>query len=197
VNRMRPLAVASLLAVVGVGLVAIALADPGMRRDIRPGVYPADFALTLDQQAVRKFTANDIRSFVYRVFSMYERATSDSHHVGPEAFRLLLDDNVHIDFPDYKITQWAEFVAWHKWIHGRLVGDDHVLGPIDVKFMSDGRYQAHFVVLWRALFKTGEYTEVHVDQTWSLREQADRDLPVIETYVARVADARVLDQASH
>ena len=196
-SRMRPSSLVSLSVLVAVGLVAIALADPAMQHDTRPGIYPADFALTLDQQAARKFTANDIRSFVYRVFSMYERATSDSRHVGPEAFRLLLDDNVHIDFPDYKIANWGEFVAWHKWIHGRLVGDDHVLGPIEVKFMSDGRYQAHFVVLWRALFKTGEYTEVRVDQTWSLREQADRDLPVIETYVARVVDARVPDQASH
>lgn len=192
-NRMHRVAIVSLLAVVAVGMMAIAFADSGAQKDIRPGVYPADFALTLDQQAARKFTANDIRSFVYRVFSMYERATSDSRHVGPEAFRLLLDDNVRIDFPDYKIRNWAEFVAWHKWIHGRLVGDDHVLGAIEVRFMSDGRYQAHFVVLWRALFKTGEYSEVRVDQTWTLREQADRDLPVIETYVARVADVRALD----
>lgn len=190
-SGMRPSPVASLLFAVAVTVAAIALADSGAKPSIRPGVYPADFALTLDQQAARKFTANDIKSFVYRVFSMYERATSDSRHVGPEAFRLLLDDNVHVDFPDYKIANWTEFVAWHKWIHGRLVGDDHMLGPIEVKFMSDGRYQAHFVVLWRALFKTGEYTEVRVEQTWTLREQADRDLPVIETYVARVADARV------
>ena len=82
-SRMRPSSLVSLSVLVAVGLVAIALADPAMQHDTRPGIYPADFALTLDQQAARKFTANDIRSFVYRVFSMYERATSDSRHVDP------------------------------------------------------------------------------------------------------------------
>ena len=186
-------AMAALLAAVAVGVTGLALADPPAPHNGRPGVYPADFAMTLDQQGARKFTANDIRSFVYRVFSMYERATSNARHVGPEAFRLLLDDNVRIDFPDYKIANWSQFVEWHKWIHSRLVGDDHVLGPIEVKFMSDGSYQAHFVVVWRALFKTGEYKEARVEQTWRLREQEDRDLPVIETYAARIADSHVLD----
>jgi len=182
-----------LLAVVAVGVAGPAIADPPEQHNGRPGVYPADFAMTLDQQGARKFTANDIRSFVYHVFSMYERATSSTRRVGPEAFRLLVDDNVRIDFPDYKIANWSQFVEWHKWIHQRLVGDDHVLGPIEVKFMSDGSYQVRFVVVWRALFKTGEYTEARIEQTWRLREQEDRDLPVIETYVAKSADSRVPD----
>lgn len=151
-----------------------------------PAVRPADFALTLELQAARKFTANDIKSFVYRVFSMYERATSGTKRVPVEAFRPLLDEHVSIDFPDYKITGWNDFVEWHRWIHDQLVGDDHRIGTIDVEFLTDGRYRARFVVNWRAMFKDGRYTDVRVEQVWTLREQADRDLPVIETYVAHL-----------
>lgn len=155
------------------------------------GAYPLDFAQVLELQATRKFTANEIRSFVYRVFAMYERGTSETRHIGPEAFRPFLDDNVRVDFPDYQINDWADFVAWHRWIHGQLVGDDHVLSPIDVTFLTDGRYDVHFVVVWRALFKNGDYKEARIEQTWRMREQADHDLPVIETYVAKLADFRL------
>lgn len=155
------------------------------------GAYPLDFAQVLELQTARKFTANDVRSFVYRVFAMYERATSEVRPVGAEAFRPFVADDVRVDFPDYQIHNWTEFVAWHRWIHGQLVGDDHILGPIDVTFLTDGRYQVHFVVVWRALFKNGDYKEARIEQTWRLREQADRDLPVIETYVAKLADFRL------
>jgi len=160
---------------------------------VRPGVYPTDFGLVLDLQATRRFTANDIQSFVHHVFSMYERAKSVTRRVGAEAFRPFIDDSVHVDFPDYKIHNWQEFVAWHRWIHDQLIGDDHSVGPIDVRFLSDGHYEAHFFVLWRALFKDGSYREMRVEQTWTMREQPDRDLPVIESYVARVPDTGARD----
>ncbi|MEI6719202.1 MAG: hypothetical protein WCO67_00420 [Betaproteobacteria bacterium] len=160
---------------------------------VRPGVYPSDFGLVLDLQATRKFTANDIQSFVHHVFSMYERATSSTHRVGAEAFRPLIDDSVQVDFPDYKIHSWKKFVAWHRWIHDQLIGDDHALGPIDVRFLGGGRYEARFFVLWRALFKDGNYREMRIEQIWTMREQPDRDLPVIEGYVARVPDTGAPD----
>lgn len=156
-----------------------------------PNVYPLDFALVLEQREARKFNANDIRSFVYRIFSMYDHATSKAHRIGPEEFRPLLADNIRMDFPDYQIHDWAEFVTWHKWIHGRLVADDHQIGPIEVGFLNDGRYEVHFVVLWRALFKTGEFMDIRIEQTWRLRGEANHDLPVLESLVAKVADFRV------
>jgi len=174
----------------------LAVADPSAAAPTEQhgpvvSAYPLDFAQTLELQAARKFTANDVRSFVYRVFAMYERGTSETRHVGPQAFRPFVDDNVRVDFPDYQIHNWDEFVAWHQWIHAQLVGDDHVLGPIDVAFLTDGRYQVHFVVVWRALFKNGDFKEARIEQTWGLREQPDRDLPVIETYIAKLADFRL------
>lgn len=185
ISARAAIRVVALMTVVAAGSAGAA---PAGDRGRHPGVYPADFALTLELQAARKFTANDIKSFVYHVFSMYERATSETHRVGPEAFQPFLDEHVRIEFPDYKITNWNEFIAWHKWIHDQLIGDDHVIDSIEVKFMGDGRYQAHFVVNWRALFRSGEYTDVRVEQTWTMREQADRDLPVIETYLAKLAE---------
>jgi hypothetical protein len=152
-----------------------------------PGAVPRDFALALELQDQRKFTANDIKSFVYHVFSLYERATSARYRKGVDAFRNLLDENVIIDFPDYKIANWDDFTNWHSWIHGQLVGDDHTIGSVDVDFLSDGRYEVSFFVRWRALFKTGKYVDACVGQVWTLREEANRDLPVIETYVAKLA----------
>lgn len=188
-NRNRLLGTAALAWMFAVAGSSVAASTTPVQPAISP--YPLDFAQVLELQAARKFTANDIRSFVYRVFAMYERGTSQTRHVGPEAFRPLVADDVRIDFPDYQIHNWSEFVTWHRWIHGQLAGDDHVLGPIDVTFLTDGRYQVHFVVLWRALFKDGAYNETRIEQTWRMREQPDRDWPVIETYVAKLADFRL------
>lgn len=171
-------------------LLAFLAADPSFADGpATPGAAPpADFVSTLQLQAERKFTANDIKSFVHRIFSMYERATTGAQRVPAQAFRQLLDERVAIDFPDYKIAGWDDFVEWHRWIHEQIIGDDHEIHTIAVEFLEDGRYRAAFEVRWRAAFKDGRYVDVLVEQVWTLREQADRDLPVIETYVARVAD---------
>lgn len=137
----------------------------------------------------RKFTRNDIKSFVYRIFSMYERATCDNEYLGAEAFDDLVADDVHVDFPDYRIRSREEFKEWHRWIHGLLNSDDHQIDRIAVEYLADGRYQARFFVRWRADFKDGRYIDLQVEQLWIMREEADLPLPVIERYVVGLSDA--------
>lgn len=59
-----------------------------------------NYTPTLEYQALmeafrsRKFTKNDIKSFVYKVFSMYERATCENVHLDAEAFHDLVAEDV-------------------------------------------------------------------------------------------------------
>jgi hypothetical protein len=101
----------------------------------------------------RKFTKNDIKSFVHRVFSMYERATVGKDRVPAEAFALLVDEHVQVDFPDYKICSRQEFLEWHRWIHERLLSDDHDIKSIEVSYLANGKYKACFDVRWRGGLK--------------------------------------------
>lgn len=137
----------------------------------------------------RKFTVNDIQAFVHHIFSLYERATCPApYHQGVEVFQPLVDERVYVEFPDRVITGWEEFKEWHTWIHGELISDLHSIGAIDVEYLANGKYQAQFYVRWRAHYKTGEYVDQLMKQRWTMREDAQRPLPVLERDIVRNAE---------
>ncbi len=147
-----------------------------------------EYDALVQQYAERKFTKNDIKSFVHRVFSMYERATVGKERVPAEAFTELVDEHIHVDFPDYKIRSRQEFIEWHHWIHDLLVSDDHDITNIDVSYLANGQYQARFDVRWRGEFKDGSYTDLQLEQRWLMHESAELEHPVINHYVAVITD---------
>ncbi|EPE6797804.1 hypothetical protein ACSKZ4_004515 [Vibrio alginolyticus] len=147
---------------------------------------PLDYQNLIREYHARKFTRNDIKSFVYKVFAMYERASCENVYVGEEAFHDLVAQNIYVDFPDYQIRSREEFKEWHRWIHNLLISDDHDIGQIDVTFLDDGKYQVEFVVRWRGAFKDGKFTDINVKQIWTMREQPEFEFPVIEKYLAKV-----------
>lgn len=140
----------------------------------------------------RQFTRNDIKSFVYKVFAMYERATCKNVHVSVDAFKPFIDEKIYVDFPDYQIRSWNDYVEWHQWIHNQLESDDHDIGKIKVEFLLNGKYQVTFDVRWRGLFKDGTYLDNTIRQIWIMREEEGKKLPVIEKYIAKVNDPMVL-----
>ena len=153
----------------------------------------ADYDKLIQQYADHKFTKNDIKSFVYRVFSMYERATVGKVRVPAEAFADLVDENIQVDFPDYKIHSRQEFMEWHHWIHGLLLSDDHDIESIEVSYLGEGKYATEFDVRWRGDFKDGSFTDLTVAQRWVMYESEQFDHPVIENYVAVVKSNNLTD----
>jgi hypothetical protein len=147
-----------------------------------------EYDALIGQFATRKFTKNDIKSFVHRVFSMYERATVGIQRVEAKAFHDLIDENIHVDFPDYQIRNREEFFTWHRWIHDLLVSDDHDVTNVDVLYLSNGKYEVRFDVRWRGEFKDGTYTDLALEQRWILYDSEQFDHPVIERYAAAVKD---------
>ncbi|WP_234496433.1 hypothetical protein [Vibrio maritimus] len=148
-----------------------------------------DYDALIQQYGERKFTKNDIKSFVHRVFSMYERATVGKDRVPAEAFVDLVDESIHVDFPDYKIRSRQEFLKWHHWIHDLLLSDDHDIRNIDVYYLANGKYQARFDIRWRGEFKDGSFTDLNLEQSWIMYESDELAHPVIEYYLAVVKDA--------
>ncbi|WP_216595909.1 hypothetical protein [Flammeovirga sp. OC4] len=155
-------------------------------------VPTVDYVTLMGEIRKRQFTKNDIKSFVYKVFSMYERATCDNVNVSADEFKPFIDENIYVDFPEYQIRNWEEWKTWHHWIHDMLVSDDHEIESIKVDFLADGRYQATFDVHWRAEFKEGSYVENQLRQVWIMHEEEGKDLPVIERYIAKMNDPMVV-----
>lgn len=151
--------------------------------------YPlVEYRYLIDEQRKRKFTRNDIKSFVHKIFSMYERATCKEFYVPDTAFYPYLDENVYFDFPNYQVHNRLEFSKWHKWIHDQLESDDHIINDIIVEFLADGKYLIQFSVLWKALFKAGHYFEGTFLQKWVVREDISSDYPILEAYLVAQGD---------
>ena len=146
-----------------------------------------EYNALMDAYRTRKFTKNDIKSFVYKIFSMYERVTCTNVHKTAEDFNDYVADDIYVNFPDYKIRTKEQFKEWHKWIHDQLKSDDHEIENVDVEFLANGKYQAHFFVRWRADFKDGRFNDLLVEQMWVMREESDKEFPVIERYLAGLA----------
>ncbi|WP_207784582.1 hypothetical protein [Marinifilum breve] len=151
-----------------------------------------DYATLMKEIRNRQFTRNDIKSFVYKVFVMYERATCENEHVNVDEFKPFIDENIYVDFPDYQIRSWNDYVEWHQWIHNLLESDDHDIEKINVEFLVNGKYQVAFDVRWRGLFKDGTYLDNTIRQVWIMREEEGKQLPVIEKYIAKVNDPMVI-----
>lgn len=139
-----------------------------------------EYKMLMEAFRNHKFTKNDIKSFVYKVFSMYERATCENEYLSAEAFHNIVAKDIYVDFPDYKIRSRDEFKEWHKWIHSLINSDDHEIESINVQYLENGKYQAQFFVRWRADFKDGRFTDLRVEQLWIMREEPNKNLPVIE-----------------
>jgi hypothetical protein len=151
--------------------------------------YPlVEYRHLMDEQRQRKFTRNDIKAFVHKIFAMYERATCAKYYIPAEDFLPYLAEDVYFDFPNYQVHNHQEFCIWHKWIHDQLESDDHVIDSIKVEFLADGKYLVQFAVVWKALFKAGHYFEGTFLQKWVVREDANLDNPVLETYLVAQGD---------
>ncbi|MCT4613560.1 MAG: hypothetical protein N4A49_01645 [Marinifilaceae bacterium] len=157
-------------------------------KELNPSI---EYASLMETYRSRKFTRNDIKSFVYKVFAMYERATCKNVHVGVEKFKDFIDEKIYVDFPDYQIRSWNEYVKWHSWIHSILESDDHDIKSIKVDFLTNGKYQVVFDVRWRGLFKNGSYLDNTIRQRWTMREEENKEFPIIERYIAKVNDPLV------
>lgn len=138
----------------------------------------------------RKFDVNDIKSFVYMFFSMYEHSTflDEDRRVVASDFFDIIDENILIEFPETTIHNKAEFANWHKNLHEELDSDIHIIRNIDVVFLENGKYQAKFYVNWRALYKDGSFVNQTLKQIWTLREEKDSPLPILEKNIVKSSD---------
>lgn len=151
--------------------------------------YPlVEYRYLMDEQRKRKFTRNDLKAFVHKIFAMYERGTCEKYYIPAEEFLPYLAEDVYFDFPNYKVHNHREFCEWHQWIHDQLESDDHIIDTIKVEFLADGKYLVQFEVEWKALFKAGNYFEGKFLQKWVVREEAHLEHPLLEAYIVAQGD---------
>ena len=158
-------------------LLSIVTAGPGYAEP-----PPAVYQEAVRRQRENRFNENEVISFVYQVYAMYDR------HVPVERFLpLLASKNLEMRFPETTLRSHADFKKWYAGIGRDIASNTHTLETVQVGIPGGGRYQADIVGVWQAESKKGEYVVFKFRQQWSLVDGPGKQ-PLIQTYLVEAAE---------
>jgi len=146
------------------------------------GMPPEAYRQAVQRQLHNKFNENEILSFVYQVYAMYDR------HVPVERFLpFLASKNLEMHFPETTLRSHADFKRWYAGIGQTIASNTHTLESVKVSVLGGGRYQAEIVGLWQAESKKGEYIAFKFRQQWTLVDGPGKQ-PRIQAYRVEAAN---------
>ena len=158
-------------------LLSIVTAGPGYAEP-----PPAVYQEAVRRQRENRFNENEVISFVYQVYAMYDR------HVPVERFLpLLASKNLEMRFPETTLRSHADFKKWYAGIGRDIASNTHTIESVQVTIPGGGRYQADIVGVWQAETRKGEYLVFKFRQRWRLVDGPGRQ-PIIQTYLVEAAN---------
>ena len=92
------------------------------------------------------YVENEIRSFVYRIFGLF-----DKHVPVEEILQYLVDDPLEMEFPGAPIRSAQEFRHWYANVELACEWNVHNIEKIDVTLGGHGRYEVAVSLRWQAL----------------------------------------------
>jgi hypothetical protein len=127
-----------------------------------PTTPPASYLQAVTTLQQNKYGENEIKSFVYQVFSLFDR------HAEISQLFLLFAEDVNMVVPEAKITSHQEFEKWYKEIGARYQSNTHTIERIDVQIPVKGDYRVDLTVNWQAMGVDGKYTAFKSRQQWKI-----------------------------
>ena len=129
------------------------------------GPPPASYLQAVKALRENKFGENEIKSFVYQIFSLFDR------HAEISQLLLLVDDErLDMRVPEGKLTSHQDFEKWYADIGAKYQSNIHTVEKIDVKIPAKGDYRVDLIVHWQALGVDGKYTSLRFRQQWKVVE---------------------------
>ena len=176
------------------GLLLFALAAPG-ETAANPIVSPTAPSVAATSagaptpdylQAVKllqdnKYGENEIKSFVYQVFSLFDR-----HAEVNNLLLLFANEDLSMKVPEGRIDSHQDFEKWYAGIGAKYQSNIHRIERIDVQIPAKGDYRVNVLVLWQALDREGKLTSLRTRQEWKIIDGGGY-WPRIVSYVAEPA----------
>ena len=110
-----------------------------------------------------KYGENEIKSFVYQVFSLFDR-----HSDVNQLLLMFADEDLNMRIPEGSIKSHEEFKAWYASIASRYQSNLNNVEKIEITTLKKGEYQASFLVTWQAMGRDGKYISQKFHHTWKL-----------------------------
>ena len=143
---------------------------------------PQDYFTAVRLQQENKFGENDIKSFVYHVFALYDK------HVEVGRFLpLLVDKGLDMRFPDTTLRSHQDFKRWYAGIGENIRSNTHQVERITVTFIGNGKYKVDLMVLWQAITKEDRFVNFRAHQVWTLDNGKKGKWPRILAYIVKEA----------
>ena len=139
-------------------------------------IPPREYTMAIERQKTHRFNENEIRSFVYHVFSLYDK------RVNEKRFLPFLAKDVKMDFPGKSVFSHDGFKVWYKNILKDYESNLHLLQRIDVRFLDNRQYEVDLMVVWQCQPRQGDFQERQFHQIWMLDENSLNTRPRILRY---------------
>ncbi len=131
-------------------------------------VAPSAYTTAVRQLQDNRYGENDIKSFVYHLFSMY-----DYHVPVGQFYPYLVDSGLEMKFPEGKLQSHKDFRHWYDVSVGKHIKTNtHTIESLHVTVNGDKTYQVDLVVWWQATTMEDDYLSNRFHQTWTVVEDA-------------------------
>ena len=126
------------------------------------GLPPASYLQTIKTLQENKYGENEIKSFVYQVFSLLDR------HAEISQLLLLFAEDINMVVPEGKINSHQEFEKWYRDIGTRYQSNAHQIERLEVHIPAKGDYRVDLTMHWQALDIDGKYMSHRMRQQWKI-----------------------------
>jgi hypothetical protein len=128
---------------------------------VTPNGIPPAYLQSVKLLQENRYGENEIKSFVYQVFSLFDRHVEVS-----QILFLFTDQDLEVRLPEGLISTQKDLEKWYAGIGAKYQSNTHTLERVDVNIPAKGDYRIDLIVHWQALDREGKYSSSRFHQQW-------------------------------
>jgi hypothetical protein len=122
---------------------------------------------------------NDVKSFVYAWFALFDRNAPLSEFLPHLAQRGLV-----MEFPEATLHSRDDFARWYAGILRDIRKASHEIEKVDVALSAPGEWKIEVIVVWHATTAAEKELALRVRQTWRVQGRYRDHLVIAEYHVS-------------
>ena len=128
-----------------------------------PNAPPADYVKAINNMRENKYNENEIESFVYQVFSMFDR------HVNINQLEdFFAEKDLESRLPEDRSKAQQTLEEWYAGMGAKYQSNVYTVEQLSVTIPGKSDYRVDLVVQWQALGKDGKFTSQRFHEKWSI-----------------------------
>ena len=127
------------------------------------GHAPESYLQSIKLLQENKYGENELKSFVYQVFSLFDR-----HAEVNNLLLLFANEDLSMKVPEGRIDSHQDFEKWYAGIGANYQSNVHKIEQVSVQIPAKGDYRVNCVVLWQAIDRNGKFTSLRTRQQWQI-----------------------------